>query len=1088
MRYRGGIVEVFCASLLILALAISAGAQATTADIVGTVTDTSGGAVPGAAVTVINLGTNARFSAPTDSAGDYAVSLLPPGRYAVRVEHSGFKAFTATDLTLDVSDRRRVDAQLTVGEVSEAVEVVAQAVALQTDSSTVSSVVPSKAMQDLPLNGRNFIALAQSVAGANEGPPNSEASGLRPDDRRQSTQISVNAQGSQVNFQMIDGIDNNERFIGNIGVRPSVDGVEEIRVQTNVYTAEVGRTAGAVIDLVTKSGTNSFHGSLFEFLRNDKLDANDFFANAASKPLPEFRQNQFGGSVGGPIVKDKTFFFVDYEGLRFVKGLVYTSEIPTPAEISGDFSATPGIYDPTSSTVATTPRTPFPGNKIPQSMFNPIAVKYLATIPTPTSPGLANNFINTSTQTYNMHTGDARIDHHFNDANSFFGRFTANNLNTFFPGSLPEVNGVFNAGNANLSSGPFTGVDDGVQLHYIHTIRHNLLSELSASYLRFNNDQEPMNSATPPSKMGILGADNSVTLTQITLSPYVTLGDASFVPTHRTANNYQYEGSMTWVRGPHTIKWGAGVVFRQEADHRPPTGGSFSFSNQATNNPAGGGVNAGDAVASFLLGYPTGGGSRSYNLATLMQSYHEPHGFIQDDWRATRWLTVNMGLRYDILGLPTDRFNQEVNFNLSTGLFVYANDNGINSHAGVVTNTGDIGPRIGFAATLGHNMVVRGGYGISYWPGTTGTQYLGVGQRTSMSTPALPINNVISGLPPTIFLANGFAQVIALPAYAPLANSGVSGTNFHLPDSSAQQFNLVLEKSVAGYLFSAGYVGLLGRHLAVQNFPLNNAPPGSGAIQQRRPYYGQFPSITSINLFEAIGVEAYNALQVNLTRRFSKGLSFNTNFTWSKCLTDAIQVGQSNSSYLELPDIRHNDYARCDNDIQKRWALSGNYEIPFGSSLKGVGKQLAAGWQVNVLAAYQSGLPFTVYNNSALSNTGAANDRPNLVGVPMAGPHTVSQWFNIAAFQAQTVYTIGNEGRNLLTGPPSRHLDLSFSKIFTLSERFRLQFRAEGFNVTNTANFALPNSAINTPGFGSITALQYLATPRQIQFAIKLLF
>jgi hypothetical protein len=1067
--------------LLVLLPAFVAQAQSTSADIVGTVRDASGAAVPDATVSVANLGTNAKSSVITDASGNYTVSSLPPGRYTVRIEHTGFKSWTATELTLNISDRRRIDAQLVVGDVSQAVEVVAQGASLQTDSSTISTVVTAKAVQDLPLNGRNFITLAQVVAGANDGPPNSESSGLRPDDRRQSTQVSVNGQGSQVNSQMIDGIDNNERFIGNIGVRPSMDGVEEFRVQTNLYTAEVGRTAGAVINLVTKSGTNEFHGSLFEFIRNDKLDANDYFANAARRPLPKYRQNQFGGSIGGPIVRDKTFFFVDYEALRFIQGLVYTSQVPTAAEKNGDFTGLNTIYDPT-----TTPRQPFPDNKIPSSMFNPIAVKYLATLPDPTSPGLANNFITTSEQTYYMHTGDIRVDHRFNNANVFYGRYTVNNLYTYFPGSLPAVNGIYNAGNAALSSGPFTGVNHGVQLHYLHTFRPNLIGELKASYLRFNNDQEPMNTGTPPSALGIKGADNSVTLTQMVLAPYATLGDASFVPTHRIANNYNYAGTMNWVRGPHTLKWGGGIVFRQEADFRPPGGGSYSFSNLATNNPAvTNGVNAGDAIASFLLGFPTAGGTRSYNLATIMQSYHEPQVFFQDDWRATRWLTLNIGLRYDIYSLPTERNNQMVNLNLNTLQYVYANDNGVNSRAGVMTNHGDIGPRFGFAATLGHEFVVRGGYGISYFPGNTGTQYLGAGPRTAMATPAVT-PTVVSGLSPNLFLADGFPPTVAQPPYTPI--NAVGGTNWHFPDSTVQQFNLTVEKAISDYIFSASYVGLLSRHLAIQNFPLNNAPVGPGAIQQRRPYYPVLPAVQAINIFMAIGVSNYNGLQLNLTRRLNHGLTLNTNYTFAKCLSDSIQIGQSNPSFLEVPDIRHNDYGRCDNDIRQRWAMTANYGLPLGKSLKGVVKALAADWQLNAVAAYQTGLPFSVYNNSALSNTGAANDRPNLVTDPGAINSSVGQWFNTAAFQAQPAFTLGNSGRNILTGPPARHLDLSVFKMFNLNERMRVQFRAEGFNVTNTPNFALPNAAINTPGFGSISRLQYLTTPRQIQLALKLLF
>ncbi len=511
---------------------ITADAQ-NTADIVGTITDPSGAVVAGARVTVRNVDTNASRSITTSSSGDYSFTLLPVGTYTVEVEASGFKKFTAPNVTLAAADRARVNAKMEVGSATQTVEVQATAAPLlQTDSATVGGLVTSEATQNLPTNGRNVITLVQLAPGANEGTQSSLGGGTRPDDRRQTSTVSANGQNDSSNNFLLDGMDNNERSIATTIVKPSIDSLEEVKVETNLFSAETGRVGGAVISMITKSGTNSFHGTAFEFLRNDALDAKDVFNNPQpGNPFAgkkgELRQNQFGGSLGGPIRKDKTFFFADYEGLRVIKGQTQTSFLPTPCELTGadcpvasgsgglaagqpgNFSdlCTEGfangacsntahqIYNPSTSM-------PFPNNIIPSSSLNPIAVNYAKLYPVLTgctvlnSPSAPNcRFIDTTNKTQYFHTADARIDEHVSNADNVFGRYTINNGDSTFPGALPPVSfgGVEVFGNAAASPfGPnpsFPGANyarqQNLTIGWDHIFRPNLLLDLRAGVSRY---------------------------------------------------------------------------------------------------------------------------------------------------------------------------------------------------------------------------------------------------------------------------------------------------------------------------------------------------------------------------------------------------------------------------------------------------------------------------------------------------------------------------------------------------------------------------------------------------------------------------
>ena len=1046
----------------------AATAQVTTADIVGRVTDASGAVLPGVTVTVENIGTHETRVAPTGASGDYAFNLLPIGRYTVKIELQGFTPQTA-NLVLAAGDRSRLDVKLQVGAVSENVTVVAESPLVQTDSSTLSSLVTEKAVQDLPVNGRNFVRLVQLVPGATEGVPNSLASGTRPDDRRQTSAISINGALDNQNNQLLDGIDNNERFIGTMVVKPSIDAIAEVKVQTNMYTAEVGRTAGGVVNIITKSGSNAFHGSAFEFNRNDKFDSRNFFATTG--PKPKLDQNQFGGSAGGPLKKNKTFFFADYERFRQLQGVTFVSTVPTAKMRAGDFSelSTP-IYDP-----STAVRTVFPGNIIPANRLDAIALKFMALYPQPNGAGLANNFTANNERTQNSGTADFRVDHRFSDNNTLFARYSYNNVDTFTPGALPEVNGIQPGGNNGQFPGPNTTKAHGLQTNFLHIYGPSLVSEMRVGYMQGDIESLPLNyGKNLGNEFGLKNANiDQITsaLTPMNPAGYASLGDAPFIPLITVNKTLQISGSMTKTQGPHNLKIGAGVVSRRLRQFQSASAvGTIAFSTALTDNGAGSG---GNSIASFLLGYPATV-ARTHTLFDPHYRTIEPNVFLQDDWRATSWLTLNVGVRYDVFTPLTEEGNHLSNIDLAALKLLVAGQNGVSESAGVQTDYSNVAPRFGFAATLPSLMVVRGGWGLSYFPGNYMSQSL-MKNPPFVGTFGPVTSNGASGGLPSLLLSDGLPLPTATDATNPAGT--IIGVAQDFKNTRVQQFNLIAEKDFGGNVFSAGYVGSRGAHVAFVIPNLDLAPAGPGAIQARRRYFAQLPGVTTIGLFASDFESSYDAMQLVFQRRHRSGLTIGSNYVLAH--TQWTQPSPNDVNVIERFD--------ADFDIRHRFVFSANYEIPFGKSLTGAAKQVLAGWQVNGVAYWQTGLPFNVTNSTARSNTSAGNDRPNMSGDPTISNPTVAQWFNTAAFTPQTINTIGNAPRNPLHGPPQRRLDVSLFKDVAMASTVKVQLRVECYNLTDTPSFANPNSGLGAPGFGSITSIGN-SIPRQMQFAVKLLF
>lgn len=753
------------AVLAVASLLFAARLQAQeTADIVGTVTDTSGAVVPGATVTLTNVGTNISQSTQSSASGDYVFNLLQVGTYSVKVEAKGFKTFVAPSVTLAAGDRARVDSKLEVGNVTETVEVSGTvAPALQTDTSTIGSLVPSQSVEDLPLDSRNIVRLIQLTAGATEGSPSSIAEGARPDDRRLTSAISMNGQGDSENTNLVDGFDNNERIIGFLGARPSIDAIQEVNVTSNKYDASVGRTGGAVIDVVTKAGTNSFHGSAFEFLRNKVLNTNPNWAfSGTSAPNPDFRQNQYGGSLGGPIWKDKTFFFVDYEGFSQAIGLLASSySVPTNCERGkivcpdgkqqvGDFSDIDLISSPGGSNTQPTIAGPdiTPTSTIGLAFFNmypfPTCGPGTSAVCSSGAAGITNNYTSSPVRTQNSKTYDARIDQHFSDKNSLWGHITYNGETTITPNGFPDV--YIDPTSGNLATATTSGavkVEPVVTSYagpnnedqysfgtsFVHVYSPNLLLNLKFGVFRSQILSFPANQGTDVStKIGFPCTATSCVnyapaaslvgssgLTHFSISGlngaggYTTIGDTTYVPLGYWDTGFQYMAVLTWNHGNHSFRYGLGLIRRRAGVAQSNAAqGQFNFNGSYT------GVAGGDLLEGLSSGI-------SRNNSLVQQGFRtwEPSGYVQDDWRARPWLTLNIGLRYDIFSPYTEVHGRISNYDPYTGLLVspaLPGSQQSNSTAMVTTPYNDYAPRFGFAATLPHEMVLRGGFGLSFFP------------------------------------------------------------------------------------------------------------------------------------------------------------------------------------------------------------------------------------------------------------------------------------------------------------------------------------------------------------------------------------
>jgi hypothetical protein len=1108
-------------------------AQLTTADILGTVTDATGAVVPNASVVLTNLGTNEKRTTQSNGSGDYNFTLLPVGHYSISVKSTGFEASITKDLSVEAGDRARNDVHLQLGAESTVVEVTASTPLLQADSATVSSTVTAKAVQDLPLNGRNFVQLVALVPGANEGPGNGLSSGGRPDDRRTNAAgLSVNGQDESLNNWVVDGVDDNERIIGTIGIKPNVEGIQEITVETNSYAAEAGRTAGGVINIVTRSGTNQFHGSVYEYFRNDMFDARNFFQNTGAKP--ELRQNQYGGSIGGPVFRDRTFFYFDYEGFRQVSGKTDTGTVPTLAEwndINSQNGGSPQALLSTSNGTAGQP-------------INPLMLQYLKLFPAPTNSSLSNNFTISPNITQNYNTYGARIDHRLNDHNQLFARFSYNSVDTFTPPNFGTVNGIQISGGRYNFDGPATNLAQQWVLGYTHIFSPALLADFRAGYTRINNLSLPLNygKGVDQSYIGFPASMTSFSpyansLTPISVGPFGDIGDGAYVPLQDIDNTFQYNGTVSWTKGNHNFKFGASLIRRQARNVQSASAvGAYNF-NPSSDTNSDQLTQQNNQLASALVGAFTSQ-VRNFNISPPDYRSWEPGGFAQDSWRVNPKLTLLLGVRYDIYTPFTEAHNHISNFDylqalgstpttVSSALKI-AGVNGVSATAGIPTQYNNVAPRVGFAFSATPTTVLRGGYGLSYFPGNytsngdlKNAPFTSVYQPSCQSTEAVYLESQVPGAsanqnPDCATPAGGnqpgaISSTEAIPIPAPptaaqIANlASIPGLGFvaeatNFKSALIQQFNLQVEQQVGANVFILGYVGNIGQHLPEsinninQPLPYNGfAPLGSPAnpVGGARPLTadGNLPNAGGISYLATEGVSNYNALQASFQRRFTKGLAFDANYTWAKALSDITgfsEQGDQGWSNALPTNIRATEYGNAEDDIQNRFALSLNYELQYGKEFTGIKKALLSGWDANMITVWQSGKPFSIinsgngadqaieadgkphgYSNRAVQQNSGGNDRPNTTKDPRLGHKTLSEFFDVTAFAPQPLGTIGNTQRNSLFGPHFRHVDLSLFKNFPVTERVNVQFRVESFNISNTPNFFIANNNSGNQSFGN---------------------
>jgi hypothetical protein len=1037
-------------------------------------------------VNLKNTATGLTSQTKTDSHGLFVSPPLAPGDYEVEVQLTGFNT-ERERLTLEVAQRAAISFVLSPGSTSNTVDVVATAAQLETESSSLSNVRTETAVENLPLDGRNFANLMGLAAGAT--PAQTQITGqMALSEVRGATGYSVNGLRMEENHILLDGISDSENHNGlGIVLFPPLDAVEEFREETSVPDARFGRGGGGTVNLVFKSGTSQFHGELFEYLRNSDLDARNFFDKSTIAP---FKNNQFGGTFGGPLERGSdphTFFFLDYQGTRTRQGLTFRDTVPTEAYRQGDFTGGAEIFNPLTTTASGTSytRLPFANNIIPANLINPVALNLINLYPLPNLPGTVNNYVYSPVRTADEDEFDVRVDRRFTQADNGFVRYSQARDLIYQPGPLPApaVGGVISGTSEEPSKQAVISENHVFSPAFVNTFR--------VGWSRIAITTTDANAGNPlASKLGIPGSNvpgDPLTdgLPIITIAGATTLGSAGNLPALIVTNNYQVDDNISLSLGKHTLQIG-GQFQRLQYNLFQVSNlrGTMAFTTAYTSNPshlAGTGI----GLADLLLGAPVSGslqyldGDRGFRQSQLAF-------FIQDDYRITEKLTLNLGLRYEnYLGWPWEEVARRAYAFIPSngGSVAQVGTDGI-PVSGVNNNSLNFMPRVGLAYKVLPKTVFRAAYGIFY------------------SAPQLPLTVNPAGNPPDIvstaftnnqysygtasLISNGFSH----PAVGSPLGSALTYIPINTPLPMTQQWNAAIQHQLTGStLITIAYAGTSGTHLEGSN-NLNQPVPGNTSIISRRP----FPLYSTINEIEDTASSKYNGLQMSGERRLSAGLTFQISFVYSHAL-DYISTnpGAGGASFLNSYNHKY-DYGNSDFNIPRRLSASWNYLLPFKHD--GFLHWVVNGWQLNGILSIYDGLPFTVLSATNTLNNGATSHAEYVgttSGALPTGQQSVAHWFNVAAFTTPPLLQFGDVGRNTLGGPPTRQLDASLFKNFKIGEGEKnLQFRTEVFNVFNTAQFNNPASTIGAAGVGTITSsgspytLQRLS--REIQFALKFSF
>ncbi len=1070
--------------------------------------------MPGATVTITNVDTGGTTKTTTDSSGNYVVTPLPVGHYSVTVEAQGFKKSVSGGITLNVQDRLGVNVVLEVGQLTETVEVVGAAPALQTDTSYLGQVVESQKIVDLPLNGRFFTRLAVLTAGAAPTPP-----GARDE---KTGGFSANGVRPYQNNYLLDGIDNNSLSEdltneASFVVGPSPDAIQEFRVQTNSMSAEFGRSGGAVLNVTIKNGTNEFHGSVFEFLRNSRLDAKNFF-DPATGPTPPFKQNQFGAAVGGPVElpgyngKNRTFFFTDYQGTRIRTAHTFFATLAPLAWRTGNFSGFNTILDPTTTVTqsnGTVVRQPFAGNQVPLSRFDPASLKLIGLMPSPDVPGsvsatgVANNFLSNPVEPDQTNQGDVRIDHRVSDKDSLFARFSMSDQNLSPPAAIPPPISA-----AAFSSGEWTNNTRQGVFEETHIFSPHVINEFRAGYTRLRTERLQFNaSENLSSQLGIPGVpftSGNGGLPRFDISGaggISSFGSATYQPTAEFENVYHFIENVSVIKGRHTMKFG--VEWKPIVNFsilQPPTPrGRFQFNGNSTRDPNNRG-NTGLGFADFSLGLL----SNALVSSFINDTFQQPGYFfyVQDDFKVTKKLTLNIGIRYEYISQPVERRNGEANFNIASGaLDIPSGRNDplpasffsqvpVNRNAPrqlVPQDRNNWGPRVGFAYQLTKKTVIRSGYGIfysSYEAGPLSIPNMGNNPPFYFQSNWPAVSFTV--LNPTV---SQLSQGLPLNAFSNPAAPSLFSLDPGFRDPYVQHWNFGIQRELGfNTVWEISYAGSAGKKLYEfrdANQPLPT-PDATADVNSRRPrpFLGG-----SLTYWCSCGSSTYHSLQTKVEKRFSNHLSFLGAYTFGKSIDEDSQASLGFDNSVG-PRSQYNwrwEKSRSDYDQTHRFVVSYTYDVPFGRNLTGAAKLLADGWQLVGIHSFTTGTPFTVSARTDFSNSGG-NARPNaVVGVSDTPPGGRNRqgWFNPAAFTNPANGQFGNVGRNTISGPNQLSIDFSIFKNIPIRERTKLQFRTEFFNLINHPNFRDPSTTYDgtTPGLITLAG-----TSRQIQFALKFLF
>jgi len=1080
--------------LLLCALPAAALAQQETATISGTITDATGASVPNAVVIVTNVQTGISVRTEATEAGTYVVPSLRPGDYSIAVESKGFQKTVRTGVTLQVAQVARIDVTLQTGALTESVEVVAATPLLDTLTSSRGSVIDQKKIVELPLNGRDYNQLALLSPGVLPGTPRLASVNFKG-------VLNVNGNRTFNNVFLLDGVDNisySNSFRGeNVQlVQPSIEALQEFKIQTNAYSAEFGRSSGAVVNATIKSGTNTVRGSVYEFVRNDSLDANNFFSNALGAPKPKRERNQFGGAAGGPLVKNRTFWFGDYEGLRDLEGVPRVRQVPTAAEKAGLFSA--AVFDP-----FTAGRPEFSRNAqgqwvIPRERWDPVGAAIVGLIP---DPNVANSTIFASTPVTDTRTDqfDVRVDHQISPNMTLFGRYSFVDTLTFRPAPLEGLA----EGSFNDAFGSNDMRSQGLAIGLTWTVSPTLVGDIRFGYSAGDYYTTPPNYGVDgPAQIGLKNVPSDPAITggvpKVNIQGFDAVGRHTSTPQFQTPRSWNPRATFSLNRGEHFIKFGGEFLHVQtRINDLNATIGRMNFENRFTNR----------AVGDLLLGLPSQLALTSYTV--MDQGQDMQFYFVQDDYRVSPKLTANVGVRYEYATPPRERDNQFANFDPATGTMIFATDGDVFDRAHIHPDRNNFAPRVGFAYTPMSRWVVRGGYGVFY----THTVRQGREGLLGFNPPYLVDNLLQTGVTGAAAIAsaapfrlvNGYPSGLLDPTtLAPTISRRAQDANQRTP--YIQQYNIGVQYELrSDMVLDVAYVGNKGTKLngfrnLNQRAVLTN-PDGSQAAGNR-PY----PAFGDIQWMENRVSSTYKSLQLRLEKRFTNGLTGNVSYTLGEALSGAPDhistsgggAGIDTGVFREPQDGNNlrAEYGPTEFDIRHRFVASYIWELPFGrgrhwgNSWNRAMDLAFGGWQVTGIHVLQSGLALTATLSGAnvVNLGGERRARPNLVGEPelSESQRTLARWFNTDAFAAFAVpQAFGNAGVGIMRGPGVANFDFTFAKNFQVTDRRYFQFRTEIFNAFNHPNFGPPNIARDSSGFGQILSA---APARIIQFGVKFYF